>query len=278
MPRLRSALVLVCLLLAGLAGALEPSRTLPVVTFFVASDSHFGAPGMSDMNRVLVEQLNTLPGTEYPPEIGGRVDVPRGLVFTGDTTDTGALEEFKEFEEVYGLTGREGLLRYPVFEAIGNHDLNETSPIRPRVVARHGGIDYSFDWDDLHVVCLDMYPDAATVAFLSRDLAGVGRARPVILYFHYSIEGYYSDNWEREEKLAFARAIQGYNVLAIFHGHEHRMGHYTWQGHPVFRPGSPRHRSHHFLVVRVEAQQMTVAARNFDDRKWDETWIVPIRR
>jgi cytolysin (calcineurin-like family phosphatase) len=182
------------------------------------------------------------------------------------------------FEEVYGLTGREGLLRYPVYEAIGNHDLNETSPIKPRVVARHGGIDYSFDWDDLHVVCLDMYPDAPTVAFLSRDLARVGRDRPVIVFFHYSLEGYYSDFWEREEKLAFARALQGYNVLAIFHGHEHRMGHYTWQGHPVFRPGAPRHRSHHFLVVRVEAQQMVVAARNFDDRKWDETWIVPIKR
>jgi cytolysin (calcineurin-like family phosphatase) len=278
MRRLRSALVLAGLLLAGLAFPLEPQRAFPVVTFFVASDSHFGAQGMSEVNRALVEQLNMLPGTDYPAEIGGQVDVPRGLLFLGDTTDNGALEEFAEFEQVYGLTGHDGLLRYPVYEAIGNHDINETWGVKPRVVARHGAVDYSFDWDDLHVVCLDMYPDAPTVAFLSRDLARVGRDHPVILYFHYSIEGYYSDNWDRAEKLAFARAIQGYNVLAIFHGHEHRMGHYSWQGHPVFRPGSPRHRSHHFLVVRVDAEKMTVAARNFDDRKWEETWIVPIRR
>jgi cytolysin (calcineurin-like family phosphatase) len=268
---------LAALVIGALALPLEPS-SLSVVTFFVASDSHFGARGMLDINRSVVEQLNELPGTEYPPVIGGRVETPRGLLFTGDMTDNGHLEEFAEFEQLYGRTGRDGLLRFPVFEAIGNHDVNSTSPIKPRVVARHGAIHYSFDWDDLHLVCLDMFPDARTLSFLTQDLAKVGRRRPVILYFHYSLEGPYSDFWEPEEKTAFGKAIERYNVLAIFHGHEHRMGHYSWQGHPVFRPGAPRHRSHHFLAVRVDARQMAVAARNFDDRKWDEAWVVPVRR
>ena len=262
-------------LLAG-APAVRPSP--PSITFLVASDSHFGARGMSELNRTMVEQMNALPGAEYPPEIGGRVDVPRGVLFTGDTTDNGLLEEFAEFEQVYGRTGRDGLLRFPVFEAIGNHDVNQTSPIKPRVVARHGAIHYSFDWDDLHLVCLDMYPDTRTLEFLNRDLARVGPKRPVILFFHYSLEGPYSDFWEPEEKTAFARAVAGHNVLAIFHGHEHRLGHYSWQGVPVFRPGAPRHRSHHFLAVRVDARQMAVAAWNFDDRKWDQAWVVPVRR
>ena len=65
---------------------------LPTVTFFVASDSHFGALGMSELNRSLVEQMNALPGTDYPPELGGRVDTPRGVLFTGDTTDNGHLD------------------------------------------------------------------------------------------------------------------------------------------------------------------------------------------
>lgn len=193
-------------------------------------------------------------------------------------TDNGLLEEFAEFEQVYGRTGSDGLLRFPVFEAIGNHDVNATSPIKPRVTERHGGIHYSFDWDDLHAVCLDMYPDARTLGFLTRDLARVGRQRPVILFFHYSLEGPYGDFWESSEKVGFARAIEEYNVLAIFHGHEHRFGHYSWQGHFVFRPGAPRHRSHHFLAVRVDARQMAVAAWNFDDRKWDQAWVVPVRR
>ena len=233
---------------------------------------------MEELNRSLVEQMNDLPGTEYPPAIGGRVDTPRGVLFTGDTTDNGTLEEFAEFEKVYGLTGKDGLLRYPVFEAIGNHDVNSESPIKERVKRRHGGVDYSWDWDDLRLVCLDMYPDAATREWLARELSKLGRERPLIFFFHYSLQGYYSSFWTQEDKDAFARSIEGRNVLAIFHGHEHRVGHYVWNGHPVFRPGAPRHRSHAFLVVRVGAREISVAAWDFDNRQWLESWLVPIRR
>jgi hypothetical protein len=255
-----------------------PASAPPTVTFFVASDSHFGARGMDELNRVLVQQMNDLPGTEYPPEIGGRVETPRGVVFTGDTTDEGLLEQFAEFEKVYGLTGRDGLLRYPVYESIGNHDLNSDSPIRERARERHGGIDYAWSWADIRMICLDMYPDTRTTEWLSRELKRLGPDRPVIVYFHYSIEGYYSNNWDSDEKMAFARALKGSNVLAIFHGHEHRVGQYLWQGHPVFRPGSPRHSSHFFLVVRVRTGDLTVVAWDFDKRRWAQSWSVPIRR
>jgi cytolysin (calcineurin-like family phosphatase) len=259
---------------AGLSAAGEP----PTITFFVASDSHFGARGMEEVNRRLVEQMNGLPGTAYPPEVGGLVETPRGVLFTGDTTDNGHLEEFATFERFYGLTGREGLLRYPVFETIGNHDLNQNSPVKERVRQRHGSINYAWDWGDLRLICLDMYPDAGTVSWLARELDRLGPSRPVILFFHYSIEGHYSDSWEDEEKDAFAKAIEGHNVLAIFHGHEHGAGHYMWRGHPVFRPGAPRHSSHAFLVVRVGPTEMAVAAWDFDNRRWLSSWTVPVTR
>jgi cytolysin (calcineurin-like family phosphatase) len=274
-PRRRGPLTLLgfFLLIAPALGG--PPRPL---TFFVASDSHFGADGMREANRTLVEQMNALPGTEYPPEVGGRVDTPRGVLFLGDATDNGLLEEFAQFEEVYGLTGRDGLLKFPIYEAIGNHDLNATSPVKPRVEARHGDIHYSFDWDGLHFVCLDMYPDARTLDWMNRDLAKQRRQAPVFFFFHYSLEGPYSDFWEASDKEAFAKAIAERNVVAIFHGHEHRLGHYEWRGHPVFRPGAPRHRSHFFLAVRVDARTMTVVAWDFDNRKWAESWVVPVRR
>lgn len=264
--------------LAGVAGAQEAGRALPEITFFVASDSHFGAPGMTEANRSLIQQMNGLPGTEYPPEIGGRVSSPRGVLVTGDTTDNGLLEEFAEFETFYGRTGKEGLLRFPVFEAIGNHDVTVDSPIKQRARERHGGINYSWDWADLHFSCLDMYPDAATRDWLARDLERLESGRPLILFFHYSLEGRYSGFWPPEDKQAFADAIGDRNVLAIFHGHEHRVGYYEWQGHPVFRPGAPRHSSHAFLVVRVEASRMSVAARDFDSGTWLWSQVVPIRR
>jgi len=267
-----------CLALGALPVVADAAAAPPSVTFFVASDSHFGARGMDEVNRRLVEQMNALAGTKFPDELGGTVAAPRGVLFTGDTTDTGSLEEFAGFERVYGLTGRDGLLRFPVFEAIGNHDLNQSSPIKQRVRERHGGVDYAWDWDDLRLICLDMYPDAATVEWLEGELARLGTQRPAILFFHYSLEGYYSDFWEAAEKDAFARAIAGYNVVAIFHGHEHRVGHYFWRGYPVFRPGAPRHSSHAFLVVRVGPIEMSVAAWDFDNRRWLAWWQVPLRR
>jgi hypothetical protein len=274
--RLRSVVaVWVGLTVSVVAGQPEDR---PTVTFFVASDSHFGAAGMSELNRSLVQQLNDLPGTEYPPEIGGRVENPRGLLFLGDTTDNGLPEEFAEFETVYGLTGEDGLLRYPTFEAIGNHDLNAESPIKERAKQRHGDINYSWDWDDLHIVCLDMYPSATTLEWLARDLSRLPADRPVIPFFHYSLDGPYSNSWEPKEKEAFAKALEGRNVPVIFHGHEHRLGHYVWHGHPIFRPGSPRHSSHGFLAVRVGATTLSVAAWDFDNRTWRQSWVVPIRR
>jgi hypothetical protein len=260
------------------ASALLASATPPVFTFFVASDSHFGARNMSELNRVLVQHMNALPGTPYPPEIGGVVATPKGVLFLGDTTDNGHLEEFAEFEAVYGRTGTDGLLRFPVFEAIGNHDVNSTSPIKERVKARHGGINYAFEWGGVQFLCLDMYPDSATRAWMKSTLARQPLDRPVIPFFHYSLDGPYSDFWEEADKEAFARDLEGRNVPAIFHGHEHRMGHYLWRGHPVFRPGAPRHSSHAFLAVRVGPKSMAVAAWDFDNGRWLQSWTVPVRR
>jgi cytolysin (calcineurin-like family phosphatase) len=248
------------------------------VTFFVASDSHFGYRNMDEVNRGLVEQMNGLPGTPYPPSMGGVVETPRGVLFLGDMTDNGHLDEFAQFEAVFGLTGRDGLLRFPLFEAIGNHDVNQTSPIKPKVVARHGAINYSFDWDGLHFACLDMFPDDKTLAWLDADLAKVKKETPVLLFFHYSLAGPYSDFWEDAEKAAFAKAIARRNVAAIFHGHEHRVGHYLWEGHPVFRPGAAKHSSHFFLAVRVGAKTLDVASWDYDKRAWGEAWSVPVRR
>ena len=247
-------------------------------TFFVSSDSHFGAERMEEVNAVLIDQMNRLPGTEYPPEIGGRVEIPRGVLVNGDLTDNGHLDEFALFEKSYGLTGRDGALRYPVLEAIGNHDVNGSSPIKERARIRHGGINYSWDWEGVHFACLDMYPDAVTRAWLEADLRTLRPGQPVIVFFHYSLEGRLSHGWSGEEKDAFAAAIAGYNVLAIFHGHTHRDGFYQWRGHPVFRPGAPRHSRRTFLVVRVEAERLAVAARDFDAEHWLWSRVLPVRR
>jgi cytolysin (calcineurin-like family phosphatase) len=245
------------------------------VTFFVAGDAHFGALGMSERNRQIVEQMNSLVGRAYPDAMGGRVEEPRGLLFMGDMTDSSQEEDWREFERTYG---RDGLLRVPVFEAIGNHDFIGDSPIPPHVRRRHGGLVYSWDWEGVHFVCLDLHPDTQNLAWLARDLKKRDRASPLVIFFHYSIEGPYSEFWKAEDKDALAKALEGRNVLAIFHGHFHRAGHYEWRGLDVFLPGSPRHSSHAFLVVRLTADRLGVAFWDFDRRDWREAFVKAIRR
>lgn len=213
---------------------------------------------MDELNRRIVQQMNALPGTPWPASIGGKIDTPRGLLFMGDMTDSGLESEWMQFEKVYGLTGKDGLLKFPIFEAIGNHDIPGDAPVKDHVRKRHGSLIYSWDWGDVHFVCLDLYPDAASLKWLKSDLEKVGK-RPLIIYFHYTIQGPYDNGWTADEKGAFAEAIKGLNVLAIFHGHYHMAGRYQWEGHDVFLPGSPRHASHTFIVARITGDRMYLA-------------------
>lgn len=247
------------------------------VTFLVSGDSHFGAAGMEELNRRIVQQMNALPGTPWPANIGGKVDVPRGLLFMGDMTDSGLESEWVQFEKVYELTGKDGLLKSPVFEAIGNHDIPGDAPVKDRVRKRHGDLIYSWDWSDVHFVCLDLYPDAASLKWLKSDLEKVGK-RPLIIYFHYAIQGPYDDGWTADEKVAFAEAIKGCNVLAIFHGHYHMAGRYRWKGIDVFLPGSPQHSSHTFIVARITGDRMCVAYWDWDAEAFGEVVTKQISR
>jgi cytolysin (calcineurin-like family phosphatase) len=247
------------------------------ITFFVASDTHFGVPGIEERNRRLIDELNGLPGLEYPPELGGRVDTPQGVLITGDLTDYSTEEQWRAFESFYGLTGKDGLLRFPVKEALGNHDFMGDSPVVKHIVRRHGGIAYSFDWDDLHVACLGMYPSADRIRWLEQDLRKVAPGRPVVVFFHYGIDGPWSQSWEsQDEREELARVLSGRRVAAIFHGHAHHAGSYRWREYDVFRPGSPKHSSREVIAVRIQGDQVAVAYRDFDRSVWTRTHVTTI--
>ena len=266
--------------LAGLPACVTPSSEAAApsaartVTFFVASDTHFGVPGIEERNRRLIDELNGLPGLAYPPEIGGRVDTPRGVLILGDLTDYSTEEQWRQFESLYGRTGKEGLLRFPVFEAFGNHDFMGDTPVLRHITRRHGGIAYSFDWDELHVACLGMYPSAERLDWLEEDLRTVRPGRPLVLFFHYGIDGPWSHSWESaQEREQLARVLQGHRVAAIFHGHAHHAGHYRWREYDVFRPGSPKHSSRQVLAVRLRGDELAVAYRDFERSVWTDAQV-----
>lgn len=250
------------------------------VTFFVAADTHFGFRNIAALNRAQIAAMNALPGTAYPARVGGVVAAPRGVLIAGDLTEGGTAAQWRQFAAHYGLTGAEGVLKYPVYEGTGNHDrdLIVLRPVLDGVRKRHGALTYSWDWHDLHVVCLDLYPNATNLRWLKRDLAAVGPKLPVVIYFHYSLLGPFSDWWSDREKEAFRRAIAPFNVVGIFHGHFHWSGHYRWAGYDVYNVGSPRHGWHSFAAARVTDTTMTVASWNWDRGRWQWAHRKQIRR
>lgn len=94
-----------------------------------------------------------------------------------------------------------------------------------------------------------IYPNSKTV-FLDPLIADyvkgdmlTGPARkdktPVFFFFHYNIQGAFSDWWDDDEKDYFYEVIKDLNVKAIFCGHNHFSEYYEWKKKkiPVYQVG-----------------------------------------
>jgi predicted phosphodiesterase len=280
----------------------EPQADKNTVTFFVVSDTHYGlSPRGDEEIPKLVDKMNTLPGTEFPAAVGGgKVSAPVGVLHIGDETTTGKKAEWDMFVRDYGLTGKDGKLSYPVYEAFGNHDSDLVRKgVRERNKSRVGikdlsdnGLHYSWDWNNIHFVCLGVRPGVTkhpydpdhSIEFLEKDLTkNVAKSgRPVILMHHFGFDKAHSLNWwTDEERTNYYNIIKDYNVIGIIHGHAHKPEIYQWNGidiyHPPhFRQDKPKENgpvTHGFFVFRITADELIVA-----ERKWDDTWGMTSRK
>lgn len=227
---------------------------------------------------------------------------PRGVLITGDLVEEGNAKDgaaqWALFEKAYGL-GREGHCRYPVFDGVGNHDGNIDRPprlgLKGRNARREGlrkvslnGLHYSWDWDDVHFVCANLYvgskPSAAqekrgswtdpqgSLEFLIEDLAeNVGTSgRPVVIYHHFGFDGYSNGWYAEEERQAYFAAIKEYNVLAIFYGHTNGVGAMKWNGIDAYNAPAAQPSPGRFLAVRITPTEMVVAERKGGG--WGMSW------
>jgi len=242
------------------------------VTFLVVSDTHFGFGGIEPAHEVLVPAMNGIEGRAYPPPLAGAVARPRGVLVTGDLTEWGKVEEWTPFVATYGLTGVEGKLRLPVFEVIGNHDKVHGPWVEQQVATRHGGKRfYAWDWDDVRFLALGEAPDDEGLAFVEAEIASVARDVPLVLYFHLALSGPWSTgNWfaDGSHRARLGALLEGRKVAAIFHGHHHATGHYTWQSIDVFKPGAVKDGAHTFAVVRITDDRFTLASYDWDRGSW----------
>ena len=247
------------------------------VTFVVTADLHYGANvdmglgGIGPITKLLdkeIQQVNTIAGRPWPRGVGGKVGTPRGVVVAGDITDEGKKEQWDLFEKDFGLTGKEGKVKFPVFEFVGNHDRWTGEYVAAQVALRHGSRHYSWDWDDLHVICVGEGADDETLRWIAADLAAAGPNVPVVVSLHFSLSGPFSDsNWfgQGDYHDRFAQTLKGYNVIGIFHGHYHASRRYQWRGYDVYCVGSAKHAARYFAVVHVTDKKMTVGSWHWSD-------------
>jgi predicted phosphodiesterase len=255
--------------------------------FFVIGDTHYRADALSTTQldersaactAGLIKTLNRLPGTEIPAEAGGGiVGMPHGVIHAGDLIDSGdkngasypAMQstELSAYVRDFGLNGKDGLLKYPVYEVHGNHDgpggkgivldaIVARNKLRPDIVnVSTNGLHVSWDWQRVHFVNLGIvvgqvksvarrrrYAPLDSLDFLVDDLKSkVGDSgRPVIVTHHVDVARYTgpcdpdapykNEEWDRCDVKAFYDALQPYHVAAIFYGHTHARRVFQWDG------------------------------------------------
>jgi cytolysin (calcineurin-like family phosphatase) len=270
--------------MVAVALAAGPGTPDEPVAFFLVGDTHILAtkedPEKLDdrsaaLTAGLVNMLNKLPGTEIPESAGGGTVAPRGLIHAGDIIDTGDAKKLKAqatewttFADWYGLTGKDGKLKMPIYEVHGNHDgargdsmvvkkIIERNKNRPGVTnVSKNGVHYSWDWGRVHFVNLGVivgqvddvmrkrrYGTLGSLDFLIADLKEkVGTSgRPVVITHHVDMLRYSqplpvddkkaeSMEWDPADVKGYYDALRGYNIAGILYGHTHARTIYRWDG------------------------------------------------
>jgi predicted phosphodiesterase len=264
----------------------EPAKPKDkALAFFLVGDTHFLAnkedPAKMDERSAiitgrLIDWLNKLPGTEIPQTAGGgTVLAPQGVIHAGDCIDTGDKAnvkmqetEWSAFVNAYGLTGKDGKLKVPVYEVHGNHDSPRGDGLAiKKIIARNKtrpgvtntsktGVHYSWDWGGVHFVNLGIvvgqvedvtrkrrYGPLGSLEFLVSDLKeNVGLSgKPVIITHHVDMLRYAQPlpvedkkaegmEWDPADVKGFHDAIKRYNIAAILYGHTHARNVFRWDG------------------------------------------------
>ena len=280
-----TALALFAAVWAGTPRPAAPQGKDEPVAFFLIGDTHLVADkkdaGKLDERSAslaarLVDTLNKLAGTEIAKSAGGgTVLPPRGVVHAGDCIETGEhakvkmqQTEWAAFNAEFGLTGKDGRLKLPIYEVHGNHDgtrdkgipitqIIERNKTRPHVTnLSKNGLHYSWDWGNVHFVNLGIvvgqveevkrkrrYDPLGSLEFLIADLKDkVGASgRPVVVTHHIDmlryaqalpVEDKKAENleWDPADVKGFHDALKGYHVAAILYGHTHSRNVFRWDG------------------------------------------------
>ncbi len=266
------------------------SQAVTDITFFAVSDTHYGqSSATSDANRLaMVGNLNALPGVNYPASVGGApVAQPRAVLMPGDLIDRPDAGLWANYVADYGVNG-EGRLKFPVYDGLGNHDVwnygtsQSSTLIKQAIIARNAKragivnydsehLHYSWDWDQVHFVHLNLFAGAQigtspqwdpfqSLQFLKADLEkNVGTSgRPVLILQHFNVDTA-QDYYQNSQKAAMIALLKNYNCIGLLHGHSHSKKVYAYQGIDIYDDGTAMNGD--IMVFRITDGKMFVVNR-----------------
>ncbi len=135
-------------------------------------------------------------------------------------------------------------------------------PLVPAANYDIGSDSYSWHWGGLHLVQTHRFAGDTNkgarsgLPWLRQDLAdNAGDGRPVVIFQHYGWDSFSIEKWDPaaktfdeegegpphwwsdQERQAMVSALTGYNVIGIFHGHQHETAMiYRRDGLDLFKP------------------------------------------
>ncbi len=223
------------------------------LTFAITSDTHFDMPPESDQWRNVAE-LN-------------RYDLD-GVAIVGDMFDHQHPEILELFRRRYEQSGIDGdsTIRTQVYLGLGNHDVEPVShdPVQNEIeksltlkymdsillVQKERDIieslhkptrNYSFDLSGMHFIQTNTWAGDTILGeggleWLAKDLKEHGsKGEPIVLLMHYTFNPK-SMRWINEqERKELAKVLKGYNIKAIFNGHDHHAKKMKWEGFDVYQ-------------------------------------------
>ncbi len=237
----------------------------PMLKLIVNSDLHFqrGSIREDKVNHLAtIQRINQSEGVD-------------AVICAGDLTNNGfdgkallcwryggtedQVTPLKEFVDALGA---------PTYLCEGNHDQYVPWPylhkgVRDLVVRRHGGRTYAWSLQksgiNYRFICLGVYPDKNARKFLLRELCA--HSDNIVIYFHYNLEGQYSDWWSDDEKKRFLAILEPYRarIRLIIVGHRHENYNAIWNGYNVVSGAGSN-----VLMCTVDpSNNFTVAVREF---------------